>query len=230
MKSLETYDQELQSKLKHLEVHPNYLPHIGLDYNESRVKTLIIAESHYVPEDYNNKFSADDWYNDPARVYEALGSSKNWFNTRGVIRHYQNEKKLSKGHSIFNNLEKAYKEVFPEIDLFDECVFFNYFQRPAEKQGISIIVHKKDSDVALENLMVINEVLKPNKIIFVSMLAFENFERNVSKSQKEELPFIGAVPHPGSSPKWNTKCKTYGLKGIAVTGKQKFQRIVSPKD
>lgn len=228
MKIIDLYYGELQSKSKHLEVHPNYLPHIGLKYNDSRVKTLIIAESHFVPEVHNNKFSADDWYSNPEKVYKILDKDKGWFKTRGVIKYYQNYKKLAKGHTIFNNLEKVYKEVFPEIDLFDECVFFNYFQRPAEKQGDSIIVHKKDSEIALENLMVINEVLKPGKIIFASYKAFEDFKRSVSKEQKEQLPYVGNVPHPGSS-WWNTKCKKYGLKGIAVTGKEKFKRIVTPK-
>lgn len=230
IKSMKTtiYDDKLKGKLMHLASHPSYLPYIGKTYDESRVKTLIIAESHYLKSIYNNKFSADDWYANPERIYKILGNDIGWFNTRRVINYYLKNDKLDRGHSIFNNLESAYKEVFPENKLFDDCVFFNYFQRPAEKQGDSIKIYKKDSEVALQNLIAINEVLKPDKIIFVSRKAFDDYKGNVTKEQKEQLPYVGNTPHPATS-WWNTKCKKYGLKGLPVTGKQKFKRIVSPK-
>lgn len=81
-------------------------------------------------------------------------------------------------------LEIAYHEIYPEIKLFDECVYLNYFQGPSEMEGETINIHTLDSEVALENLMVINEVLKPNKIIFESSKAFYNYSSNISKEQK----------------------------------------------
>ncbi|WP_055436956.1 hypothetical protein [Lacinutrix algicola] len=233
MNSIKVYDNQLQSKLSHLKLHPAYLPHIGLKYNEARAKTLIIAESHYVHKDYNNKFSVEDWYNNPKVIYQALDAKnkgyKGWFNTRQVLEYYQSSNPLAKGHGIFNNLEIAYKEIGSEVKLFDECVYLNYFQRPSEVEGDSIKVQEIDSEIALENLMVLNEVLKPNKIIFVSSKAYHNFMSNVTKAQKDQLPYVGSVPHPSASSWWNRKSKKYGLNGAAATGKQKFIRIMTPK-
>lgn len=229
MKTNTTYDSELQSKLDHLKIHPGYLPHIGLDYNEARVKTLIIAESHYLPKKHNHKFSAEDWYNNSEIIYKTIGNDKDWFHTRGVISCYQNDEPLLNGHRIFKNLENAYHTIYKDINLFKECVFFNYFQRPSEVEGDSISIHKIDSEIALKNLMIICEVLKPNKIIFVSSKAHKDFANNVSKEQSEKLPYVGSVPHPSASSWWNRKSKQYGLKGEAVTGREKFIRIISPK-
>ncbi|TVZ47465.1 hypothetical protein [Olleya sp. Hel_I_94] len=229
MGNTKNYDNDLKSKLSHLRLHPAYLPHIGLSYNEARAKVLIIAESHYLPKRHNNKFLVIDWYKNPKSFYESIGNDKGWFNTREVVKTYQNSKTLDKGHGIFRNLEIAYQEIYPEIKLFDECVYLNYFQRPSEVEGETINIHTIDSKVALENLMVINEVLKPNKIIFVSSKAYDNFISNVSKELKDQLPYVGSVPHPSASSWWNRKSKKYGLKGEAVTGKQKFQRIMMPK-
>jgi hypothetical protein len=233
MNSLTSYDSELQSKLDHLKIHSAYLPHIGLNYNETRVKTLIIAESHYLPKKHNNKFSSEDWYNNSEIIYKLLnedpGWHKNWFNTRNVIKTYQDSSTLEKGHGIFNNLEKAYQTINEEVNLFEECVYLNYFQRPSEVEGDSINVHKIDSEIALKNLIVICEVLMPNKIIFVSSKAHKDFTDNVSKAQLEILPYVGSVPHPSASSWWNRKSKKYGLGGKAVTGREKFIRIMSPK-
>lgn len=229
MNCIKSYDVQLQSKLNHLRLHPAYLPHIGLKYNEARAKVLIIAESHYSPKRHNNKFIVIDWYKNPKSIYEIIGNDKGWFNTREVVKTYQNSKSLEKGHGIFRNLEIAYHEIYPEIKLFDECVYLNYFQRPSEVEGETINIHAIDSKVALENLMVIHEVLKPNKIIFVSSKAFNNYSSNITKEQKNLLPYVGSVPHPSSSSWWNRKSKKYELKGEAVTGKQKFQRIMMPK-
>lgn len=228
-----TYDFELKSRLKHLELHSAYLPHIGSRYNEARAKTFIIAESHYIPKVHNNKFSAQDWYTNPTSIYQVLDdkskSHKTWFNTRGIVRHYQTYSKQEKGHGIFKNLETAYHEINAEVKLFDECVFFNYFQRPSEVEGESINVQEIDSQIALENILVLSGVLKPDKIIFVSSKAYNNFIKHVSKVEKEKLPYIGSVPHPSASSWWNRKSKKYGLNGKAVTGKEKFQRIMTPK-
>ena len=233
MYSITTFDHGLQMELNHLKLHPSYLPHIGLKYNEARTKTFIIGESHYVHKKHNNKFSADEWYNNPISIYEALDaeckSHRSWFNTRGVIDYYKTQEKLAKGHGIFRNLEAAYHTIDNEVKLFNECVYFNYFQRPSEVEGDSINVRVIDSKIALENLMVANKILLPDKIIFVSSKAYGNFMHHVSKEQKEHLPYVGSVPHPSASSWWNRKSKKYGINGESVTGKEKFQRIMMPK-
>lgn len=223
------YDEVLKTRLKHLVLHPNYLPHIGKNYELARAKTFIIAESHYLPEIYNNKFTAEDWYLNPKSIYEAINGDKGWFETRGVISEYQKPTVLSPGHRIFLNLENAFKEIDKDRKLFEECVYLNYFQRPAEVQGDSLNIHKIDSEVALENLLVLIEILQPNKIIFVSSKAYADFVKNTTESMRKQLPYIGSVPHPSASSWWNRKSPKYGLKGQSATGKEKFLRIMKPK-
>ncbi|MBX9886542.1 MAG: hypothetical protein K2Y30_01245 [Flavobacteriaceae bacterium] len=228
------YDDVLIARLKHLQLHPLYFPHIGDNYDVARTKTFIIAESHYVHSHHNHKISIEDWYSNPASIYSALDkrsiNDKNWFNTRGVIKHYQTAEKLVKGYGLFHNLEKAYQSLNKELKLFDECVYLNYFQRPAEVEGDSINIHRIDSEVALENLLVLIETLQPNKIIFVSSKAYDDFIKNTTEPQRKNLPYIGSVPHPSASSWWNRKSPKYGLKGQSVTGKEKFLRIMKPKD
>ena len=232
--SLKIFDEILKSKLKHLQYHPNYLPHIGKNYETIKTKTFIIAESHYLPSYYNNKFSAEEWYNNHELIYTTLSlkkdNAKGWFNTRGVIDDYQSPSPLSAGHRIFLNLEIAFKELHTDRNLFEECVYLNYFQRPAEIQGDSIKIHKIDSKIALENLLVLIDVLKPHKIIFVSSKAHEDFLQNTTESEREKLPYVGSVPHPSASSWWNRKSPKYGLKGQSATGKEKFLRIMKPKN
>lgn len=234
MKSIKIYDQLLQTNLAHLRLHPSYLPHIGLKYNEARTKTFIIAESHYLPETYNNKFSAEDWYYNPDSIYMVLTVNPkwhmHWINTRKVVKTYLESEALQKGHGIFNNLETAYKEIGSKTKLFDECVYLNYFQRPSEAEGDSIQVNEIDSKIALENLLVLNQVLKPNKLIFVSKVAYDDYLNHVSKKQKEQFPYVDYVPHPSASSWWNRKTGKYGIKGKSATGKEKFQRIMTPKN
>ena len=54
------FDNELLS-FSHFKNYPNYLPYIGKDYSNSKKKILIIAESHFYPDEdfYKN---IETWY------------------------------------------------------------------------------------------------------------------------------------------------------------------------
>lgn len=223
------YDNLLINRLNHLKEHPNYLPHIGKNFEQTSQRLIIVGESHYIAKEYDGIVTADSWHNEPEKIYSAIGEFSRWFNTRGVLEGYFYNKSKGKvfgGLTIFLNLEKAYKTVFKEIDLFDECVYINYFQRPAEKQGDSIKIHPKDSKIALENLLTLIDILKLDKIIFVSSKAHIDFIANTTKEQRDKLPYVGAVPHPSASSWWNRASKKYGINGDSVTGKAKFIRII----
>lgn len=224
------YDEVLITKLKHLQSYPSYLPHIGNKYEESTTRIMIIAESHYLHEKFNNKFSVADWYENPELVNSQLNEQKSGMTTRAVIRDYLTSTKLIKPYTIFRNLENAYRNFQLDSRLFEECVFINYFQRPSQKNGDSIIVHTKDSLIALENLLALNEILKPNKIIFVSSKAYNDFKSRASESQKESFAFVASVPH-ASSPWWNKTSPKFGVneEGKIATGREKFMRIISLK-
>lgn len=228
-----SYYELLKSKLSHLQKHPNYLPHIGKNFEQAPQRIMIVAESHYVPEIYDGLITADSWYANSENIYRTLGESSGWFETRGVLKAFfrdRKENKVKGGLTLFANLETAYKTVFKEVSLFEECVYINYFQRPAEKQGDSIQIDKRDSTIALENLLVLIDVLKLDKIIFTSSKAYKDFIANTSKEQRKLLPYVGSVPHPSASSWWNRTSTKYGTKEIpTATGREKFERIIKPK-
>lgn len=224
--------QVLKANLLHLQKHPNYLPHIGKNFEQSNQRILIVAESHFVHDKFNNLMTADNWYNNPEKIYSTLGNCCNWFKTRSVVETYFEQKKHNKiepSLTIFSNLEKAYRTVFKDACLFEECVYINYFQRPAEKKGDSIVIDQRDSKIALQNLLVLIDILKLDKVIFVSSKAYKDFISHTTKEQRKELPFVGSVPHPSASSWWNRKSTKYGLNGSKATGREKFERIIQLK-
>lgn len=232
MESVFEYEDKLLQRLDNLQKHNSFLPHIGEKYNSMTPKILIVAESHYLPEEFNNIISVDDWYNNPKKVYESLNNkAKSWINTKEVIKHYQKEKIKTGGLSIFNNLEKSFRTIYKGINLFEVCAYINYFQRPAELKGETIKVRPMDSEVALKNLLVLIDVIKPDKVIFVSSKAYDDFKSNTTISVRNNLPFIGSVPHPSASSWWNRPSKKYGLneKGEVANGREKFERIIKIK-
>lgn len=223
------YDEELLLKLPHLKLHKNYLPHIGKNFEDAKQRIMIVAERHYLEKTFDNLINAEHWYSTPEKVYSTIGDNKSWFNTRSVVAKYLQNRTSKGGLSIFYNLEKSFKNVFPEADLFNDCVYINYYQRPSQQQGNSINVSAIDSKIALENFMAIFAALKISKVIFVSSKAYCDFKAMPDMYKQTTLPFIGSVPHPSASSWWNRKSLKYGINGTTATGKEKFERIIKPK-
>lgn len=224
------YDEELLLKFPHLKLHKNYLPHIGKNFEDAKQRIMIVAESHYLEKTFDNLINVEEWYSKPEKFYSIIGDYKSWFNTRGVVANYLHNRTSKGGLSIFYNLEKSFKNIFPEADLFNECVYINYYQRPSQQEGLSINVSPIDSKIALENFITIVEVLKITKVIFVSSKAYCDFKAMTSIEKLKALPYIGSVPHPSASSWWNRKSLKYGINGNTATGKEKFERIVRLKE
>lgn len=229
-------DSELKHRFPHWQQYPNYLPYVGTRYGENANRILIIAESHYLPKEFNHKIKANDWYLNPEKTFQLFEELKakvnplSWIHTRKVVKHYIENKPKSGGLSIFHKLEEAYKEVYKGTSLLEHCLYMNYFQRPSEVSGDSIVVHPIDNEYALKALLAVNEVLKPNKIIFVSSKAYDTFKKSVSKEQLESFDYVGSVPHPSASSWWHRTSTKYGTKEIpTATGREKFMRIIKPR-
>lgn len=230
-------DQTLQERLPHLKLHPNYLPYIGKNYATAKQKILIIAESHYLEGNFDGQITEKLWHENPQEVYKILNDFKKGedenFKTRGVIATYFNqkrEKKINKGLTIFTNLENAYHEVEPDVNLLDQCIFMNYFQRPAEFRGKSIRNSERDNLLAKETVLTYIELFKPNKVLFVSSLAYNNFTYQLNLNPVEGLPYIGETPHP-SSAWWNKHAAKYATKDQPnATGRDKFIRVLRMKN
>lgn len=231
------HDQILQNQLPHLKIHPNYLPHIGKNYATAKQKVLIIAESHYLDKKFDGQITAELWHNAPQRVYELLNATSKgedeFFKTRNVVAYYQDLKSkgaIDKGLTLFKNMENAYREVEPEVDLLDQCIFMNYFQRPAEFNGESIKNTLNDNLLAKDTVLAYINHFKPNKVLFVSSLAYDNFSYQLNRAPVDRLPFIGNVPHP-SSAWWNKTSPKYGSKEQPIaSGRDKFIRVLRIKN
>lgn len=216
------YDQVLSERIKHLTHYPNYLPHISANYENAKLKVLIVAESHYLHENYDDTINSDYWYDNHVEVKETLKSSILGINTREVIANYYNDR-THKPFRIFLNLEAAFKDIFTDAVLFKECAYINYFQRPAERNGQSIRASKRDHEYAFHNLTELIETINPDKVIFVSRKAFDSFKSNVPIVDYSKF---NVVPHPASA-WWNKKSPRYGVNNEPSTGREKFIRIIS---
>lgn len=199
------YDKDLL-KITHYKAYPQMMPFIGEKYDEK--KLLVIGESHYLPE-CSEKSS--DWYRHDWNYLDE--EEKGWINTSELIRNT----KYNKAHTIYKNIDLAFKEVFNVKDeSWHYMAFMNFFQRPAEKTGKSIKVTSEDRDIANDTLKEVVNVLKPDTVIFVSSKAYRTYNNCCDKVNV----FSGV--HPACR-WWNTKMRKYGQK----TGKEFFVDIVS---
>jgi len=220
------HDDDLVKNIPHLKKYPNYLPFISEGYSNSNKKVLIIGESHYLHKKYNDKVSETAWYDNHHNTNQMLKDNISGMNTRAVINDFNGSSRTIKPYRIFLNLESAFSQVFPYRNLFKECIFINYFQRPAERNGASIIASKRDHDVAFANISELVSRFNPDKVIFVSRKAFDSYKSNVPQVDYKK---INVVPHPASA-WWNKKTMKYGLNNEPSTGREKFIRIISAKN
>ncbi len=217
------YDQLLSDQVTHLRNYPNYLPYISENYDQAKFKVLIIAESHFLHEKYDNKISSDHWYDRSEEVVLKLKDNLSGMNTRLVIKDFNGANRNIKPYRIFLNLESAYQDVFAGAQLFKECAYINYFQRPAERNGKSILANKRDHQYAFDNLSILIETIKPDRVIFVSRKAFDSYKSNVKEVDYKK---INVVPHPACA-WWNKASPRYGINDMPSTGREKFIRLIS---
>ena len=64
------YDDELKKRIPFLETHPSYLPYIGTEYRNSKIKILHVGNCHYIEpsqdpdRQYGYKFFRDNWFDE----------------------------------------------------------------------------------------------------------------------------------------------------------------------
>lgn len=214
------YDEQLINQFEHLKRHPQLLPFIGSEWNESPHKLLIVAESHYLHEKYNNMIGHNEW-NDLSFL-KSFNDKKifDWTNTRanvdGFIEGWE--------HPIHQRLAKSINNVYHHgsaLGAYRKVAFYNYFQRPAEEKGESIIkgtMFNEDYDLAFDLYQSLINVIKPKWIMFLSKPAFDAYKKK--KGGKKELN-VSRVSHPTTS-YWNRKTKQHDDR----TSKEKFEEII----
>ena len=209
-----------------LSLHPELTPFIGKNYPQAPLKVLFLGESHYLPAAYNHKVG-QEWYERSTASYGFSAEALAWLNTAAIIRHdviesiYKNP-----AHNIYRNIGKMYGEVFAKGDYpqaLEYIAFGNYFLRPAEVCGESIIINGWDEEVrSFQQLADLEKQLQPALIVFVSKKAYESFVR-VAQAQGATalLSKAKSVPHPNSA-WWNRAIAQYEGR----TGKEELKKIL----
>jgi len=229
------YNDELLENY-HYKNHPQMLPFIGNNWGKLK-KLLIVGESHYVHNDKNDFEDEymeiiNNWYKLSHKEIRMIIGEK-LFNdiiscTNTVKNHLYwicNQNKL-KSYNIHQNVSDAVKEVYKislnKIEPFTYMSFMNFFQRPSQKAGKSIVPNKEDVDIANDVFQDVIEIIKPNFVFIVSSKAWKFF-----KSNKLNGIIFGHSCHP-SSTHWNIKTKGYTKYGSKkmVTGKESFKDFI----
>ena len=196
----------------HLHRYPCAIPWIGRHFNAPHHrKLLIIGESHYLPDGSTVHHKPSDWYaSDESALTE---EERHWTCTAGVVAEAIGNDYLYPGHRMYRNL--AYELEPFGVHLarqgtpMEHCLFYNYFQRPAEEEGDSINVCEQDEKVAAEVFAWVCQEFMPDLIAFVSKKAAHYAW---SSCPDMTIPSI-TTPHPACA-WWNRTAKAYdGLRG-----------------
>ena len=170
-------------QLEHYQRHPQMMPFVGKNYKNG---LLIIGESHYLDE-RTPKGIIKKWYDNSLEElqkdldnYKTVNTIKDelkevlssWTDTSGLIDETDYS---SNGHTIFGNIDKAIQEItkIKQFECWSKIAFMNFFQRPAYKEGDSIIPIEKDVEIANETLDFVVNVIKP-KYIYSQFKSMEN--------------------------------------------------------
>lgn len=214
----EDYDQVLEKEISHFTSYPQMLPFIGAKWKESSEKTLLLGESHFLP-DWCKEIKSDKWYTGHGSLLSE--SERKNISTRHIVNNMYNKTEGQKTHSFFLNLAK---ELTTHVSYEARCPFisagfYNYFQRPAP-YGASLKTDKEDREQAYAVLQKLIRITEPRKVIFASKKAWLSFAGNRNADKDNPVfngIYFGYTTHP-SSIWWNRVSKSLGNK----TGKQKF--------
>jgi hypothetical protein len=210
-------------------LHPELVPFIGKLYPKAPLKVLFLGESHYLPAAYNHKVG-QEWYERSTASYGFSAEALVWLNTAAIIRHDVIESSYKNpAHNIYRNIGKVYGEVFSKGDYpqaLEYIAFGNYFLRPAEVCGESIIINSWDEEVrSFQQLAALEKQLQPALIVFVSKKAYESFVRVAqTEGATTLLSKAKSVPHPNSA-WWNRSITQYEGR----SGKEELVRILLGK-
>lgn len=153
--------------------------------------------------------------------YESAESSltekqRGWICIKELIREAKDEQYRNKAHGIYREISRSLSNAGLNLEDYtqgiEHCIFMNYFQRPAEETGKSILVKQRDVEVSEETLKWLLDTYSPELIIVASRLAGRYASKFLNTTN---IPFV-VTPHP-STAWWNREAKRYnGLKGREI--------------
>lgn len=184
------------------DLHSELLPHIGDDYERFRI--LIIAESHYLPENFADKARYFmEWYDTSTEsigellsgVVDNWSEAVDWFITREANRFpYKVAKYFFEVMRKFNLVDDE------NFDILDYVAFFNYYQRPNLLTGKSfqtIFGDDREDCCACEISKQIIDVLRPNLVLILSKRCSDSFRQHYGAPLPENIKCFSYPNHYG---------------------------------
>ena len=205
MTSSTIYDEHF-SGVGHFQLYPELYPWVGQSFHSHCPRILVVGESHYLKPDSDYHHDASAWY---AGIDIKVRPDRAWTITRNIIANGLANQWREKSKSIYRNIEAAAVDAGVSASTsdspFHSMAFMNYFQRPAQVSGKSIVVSALDKSHSSAVLNAVLEILNPQIVIFCSVLAWRAARESVQGHQHVRFAF---TPHPATR-WWHTPMRKY---------------------
>lgn len=215
------FDEKL-STIRHYQLYPEMMTAVGTYYTTAPLRILVLGESHYLDQ-YEPANTAQDWYR-----RRDLGDprSEKDITTRSIFSNAILGRARRKSKAIFVSLASALSacEIAPPeaASSLQAVAYMNFFQRPAECRGESIMVDPRDVDEAVRVLEAVTAALKPHLVVFATRLGWRHARSTdlMARFTASGVAMLN-VPHPATS-WWNRPSRP--MRGM--TGRQRFIEAV----
>lgn len=208
------YDGQF-SHIEHYKIYPELYPWVGQAFHMQCPRILVLGESHYLKPSSVYHHDAAAWY---AGISIQDKSDRSWTITRGIVANGLVSQWKGKSKTIYRNIEAAAVDAGVGAQThgspFHSMAFMNYFQRPAQVSGKSLVVSELDQSHSTAVLNSVLEILSPRIVVFCSVLAWKAARESVRENQRVHFAF---APHPATR-WWHTPMRKYKDK----TGRQMF--------
>lgn len=205
MTSSTMYDEQF-SGVSHFQLYPELYPWVGHSFHSHCPQILVVGESHYLKPDSDYHHDASAWY---AGIDIKIRHDRAWTITRNIIANGLANKWREKSKFIYRNIEAAAVDAGVSASTsdspFHSMAFMNYFQRPAQVSGKSIVVSALDKSHSSAVLNAVLEILNPQIVIFCSVLAWRAARESVQGHQHVCFAF---TPHPATR-WWHAPMRKY---------------------
>ena len=205
MTSSTMYDEQF-SGVGHFQLYPELYPWVGQSFHSHCRRILVVGESHYLKPDSDYHHDASAWY---AGIDIKVRPDRAWTITRDIITNGLANQWRGKSKSIYRNIEAAAVDAGVSASTsdssFHSMAFMNYFQRPAQVSGKSIVVSALDKSHSSAVLNAVLDILNPQIVIFCSVLAWRAAQESVQGHQHVRFAF---TPHPATR-WWHTPMRKY---------------------
>jgi hypothetical protein len=205
--------------------YPQLKPYIGPRFGmDGMPAILLIAESHYVPEDEDTKqhLDAEKWY--AGAHGTTSGYTLSCINTADIFPTIA-KKQPNSIHGILPREINKNGPRLENLDILKYLAFYNFYLRQAReylrsagdlKGPKGLVVTPLDTEYANAAFSYWVKKLNPTAIVFTSRNAWNHLD----KSLLANIPHV-SLPHP-KRPWWNRTSKRYGNK----TGCQMFADFI----